>query len=93
MQNDLFLEVAEVRPRLPLVGAQIELVERYPTSYERPSDDIVTSQERYTSADIWPFAVPADAEGYPDGVTAAFRSKTRRLLALPRAWRSHPLLS
>ena len=33
---------------MPLPHGSIELVERYRTSYERPSDDIVTSQERGT---------------------------------------------
>ena len=53
-------EVAEVRPRLPLVGAQIELVERYPTSYWVSSESILMKRKRYNSANICPFRVHAD---------------------------------
>ena len=69
---------------MPVMAGWIELVKRYPTSYQRPSDSIVMNRERYKTIKLLPFSVPAHAEPRRDGVTAAFRSKTRRLLALPR---------
>jgi len=72
---------------MPMIAGPIELARRYRTSYQRPLDSIVTSQERYKTTSILAFAVQADAEPRRDGVTAAFRSKTRRLLPLPRPCR------
>ena len=74
---------------MPVIAGSIELAWRYRTSYQRPSGSNVTSQERYKTTNILGFAVQAHAEPRGDGVTAAFRSKTRRLLALPRPWRTH----
>ena len=74
---------------MPVIAGWIELARRYRTSYQRPPGSNVTSQEMYPSANILAFAVQAHAEPRGDGVTAAFRSKTRRLLALPRPWRTH----
>ena len=74
---------------MPVIAGSIELARRYRTSYQRPSGSNVTSPERYKTTNILAFAVQAHAEPRGDGVTAAFRSKTRRLLALPRPWRTH----
>ena len=74
---------------MPVIAGSIELARRYRTSYQRPPGSVVSSQEMYPSAKILAFAVQAHAEPRGDGVTAAFRSKTRRLLALPRPWRKH----
>ena len=74
---------------MPVIAGWIELARRYRTSYQRPPGSNVTSQERYKTTNIVAFAVQAHAEPRGDGVTAAFRSKTRRLLALPRPWRTH----
>ena len=46
------------------------------TQLERRKKLQITSQERYTSASIWPFGVQAHADGRRDGVTEAFRSST-----------------
>ena len=74
---------------MPVIAGWIELARRYRTSYQRPPGSNVTSQEMYPSANILAFAVQAHAEPRGGGVTAAFRSKTRRPLALPRPWRTH----
>ena len=74
---------------VPVIAGSIELARRYRTSYQRPPGSNVTSQERYKTTNILAFAVQAHAEPRGDGVTAAFRSKTRRLLALPCPWRTH----
>ena len=74
---------------MPVIAGSIELARRYRTSYQRPPGSHITSQERYKTTNILAFAMQAHAEPRGDGVTAAFRSKTRRLLALPRPWRTH----
>ena len=74
---------------MPLMVRALGGVEPEGTHLERRKKLETSSQERYTSANIQAFAVQAHAEPRGDGVTAAFRSKTRRLLALPRPWRTH----
>ena len=74
---------------VPVMTRSLGRIKPEGTQKERSQKRIVLALEVCTTAGFWPFAVPADAEGYPDGVTAAFRSKTRRLLALPRPWRTH----
>ena len=76
---------------MPLMVRALGGVEPEGTHLERRKKLETSSQERYTSANILAFAVQAHAEPRGDGVTAAFRSKTRRLLALPRPWRTHAL--
>ena len=71
---------------MPLMVRALGGVEPEGTHLERRKKLETSSQERYTSANILAFAVQAHAEPRGDGVTAAFRSKTRRLLALPRPW-------
>ena len=66
----------------------IELAIAHPTTSADLKSDIVTSLQVRISAATLTFAVQAYAEPRRDGVTAAFRSKTRRLLVLPHAWRS-----
>ena len=61
---------------MPVIAGWIELDRRYPTSYQRPPDSIVTSQERYKTTSILAFGVQAYADGRRDGVTEAFRSST-----------------
>ena len=72
---------------MAVIAGWIELITGHPTSYERPPGSHITSQERYKTTSILAFAVQADAVPRRDGVTAAFRSKTRRLLPLPRPCR------
>ena len=71
---------------MPVIAGSIELARRYRTSYQQPPDSHITSQERYETTNILAFAMQAHAKPRGDGVTAAFRSKTRRLLALPRPY-------
>ena len=56
------------------------------TYQERSENSILIKRNRYRSANFCPFLVDADRRRCRDGVTAAFRSKTRWLLALPRPW-------
>ena len=73
---------------MPVIAGSIELARRYRTRYQRPPGSHITSQERYKTTSILAFAVASVRRAKRDGVTAAFRSKTRRLLALPRPWRA-----
>ena len=61
---------------MPLMVRALGGVEPEGTHLERRKKLETSSQEKYTSADILPFAVQAHAEPRGDGVTAAFRSKT-----------------
>ena len=47
---------------VPVIAGSIELAWRYRTSYQRPPDSIVTSQERYKTTSILAFAVQAHTE-------------------------------
>ena len=74
---------------MPLMVRSLGTTRAEGSHLERRKKLQTTSQEVYQSTNILAFAVQAHAEPRGDGVTAAFRSKTRRLLALPRPWRTH----
>ena len=74
---------------MPLVVCALGGVEPEGTHLERRKKLETSSHERYKTTSILAFGMQAYAEPRRDGVTAAFRSKTRRLLALLCAWRSH----
>ena len=74
---------------MPVVAGSLKRIKRQGSVLVRSKKLETSSQEVYQRASILAFAVQAHAEPRGDGVTAAFRSKTRRLLALPRPWRTH----
>ena len=71
---------------MPVMDVALRRIECEGYVKERRKKHEISRQEVYQRANILPFAVQAHAEPRGDGVTAAFRSKTRRLLALPRPW-------
>ena len=73
---------------VPVMVCALGHIEPEGTHQERRQKTILMKRNRYHSANILPFGVPAHAEPRRDGVTAVFGSTTRRLLALPRPWRS-----
>ena len=74
---------------MPVMDVALRRIECKGHVKERRKKHEISRQEVYQRANILAFAVQAHAEPRGDGVTAAFRSKTRRLLALPRPWRTH----
>ena len=61
---------------MPVIAGSLELGQGEGSSYQRPPDSIVMSQEMYPSASILAFGVQAHADRRRDGVTEAFRSST-----------------
>ena len=75
---------------MPVMDVALRRIECEGYVKERRKKHEISRQEVYQRANILAFAVQAHAEPRGDGhgVTAAFRSKTRRLPALPRPWRT-----